>query len=147
MLARTLIIAASFVVGGCATLDEFGSAGKQVLKNERGYVVGYKETLRNKKTGEVSAHVALFTPILNDAGDVIAYEEQSRSGAIIRDLEGRAIGSRFVDMRSRNTNWRSKGVTIVIGSLDSRRVVADPARPEIWQLVASLSAADLRSIR
>ncbi|MBI1943211.1 MAG: hypothetical protein HYS35_06040 [Betaproteobacteria bacterium] len=145
MMIRTLIFAASIAIGGCASVPEYAAEGRQVLRNEQGHVIGYKDLLRDRRSGEVSAQVALFTPIRNDAGDVIAYEEQSRGGAIIRDLAGRQIGGRFSDLRSRQTNMRSRGVTIVIGSLDSRRVVAGPAA--LAQLVASLSAADLRSLR
>jgi hypothetical protein len=144
MKARTLILAAAAALTGCATTSEFGSSGRQALKNDQGHIIGYKDLLRNKRTGEVSAQVALFTPIRNAAGEVIGYEEQARSGgAIIRDLDGNAIGGRFVDLRSRQTNTRSRGVTIVIGSLDSRRV----AGPALARLAASLSAADLRALR
>jgi len=140
-----LVAVAALGLGGCATLDDFGSAGRQAVKNEQGHVIGYKEMLRNKSTGEVVAQVSMFTPLRDDAGDIIGYEEETRSGAVIRDLQGHAIGGRFADLRSRNTNMRSKGVTIVIGSLDQRRVVAD--RPKLHELVASLSAADLSAIR
>jgi hypothetical protein len=137
------ILAAALATAGCATSPDFRSTARQALKNDQGHVIGYKNMLRDRRTGEVSAQVALFAPIRNDAGEVIGYEEQTRSGgAIIRDLQGHAIGGRFVDLRSRQTNARSRGVTIVIGSLDSRRVVA---RQE--QFVAALSAEDLRALR
>lgn len=147
MMTRILILAASFAIGGCAAVPEYGSLGKQALRNEQGHVIGYKDLLRDRRTDEVSARVALFTPMLDESGEVIGYEEQARGGAIIRDLAGRQIGGRFSDLRSRQTNSRSRGVTIVIGSLDSRRAVARPAAPALAQLMASLSAADLRSLR
>lgn len=134
-------------LGGCATMDEFGSAGQQAVRNEQGHVVGYKDILRNKSTGEVVAQVHMFTPLRDNAGDVIGYEEETRGGAIVRDLKGRLIGNRFVDMRSRNTNVRSRGVTIVIGGLDTRRVITDGDRPKIQDLMASLSVADLSALR
>lgn len=139
-------VAAAWGLGGCATMDDFGSTGRQAVRNDQGHVIGYKEILRNKKSGEVVAQVNMFTPMRDDAGDVVGYEEETRGGAVIRDLEGRQIGNRFADLRSRNTNMRSKGVTIVIGSLDRRRVLTDD-RPKLNELMASLSAADLSAIR
>lgn len=147
MLTRTLIIAASFALGGCATTGDFGPVGTQQMKNSDGHVVGYKQMMRNKQTGEVLAQVRLFTPIRNDNGELIGYEEHSNEGAIIRDLDGRRIGVRFNDLRSRSTNMRSKGVTLIFGSLDSRRVVTDETTSGVPRPVASLSAADLGALR
>jgi hypothetical protein len=151
MTTRSLLLISgiALALGGCATLDQdIRSAGdRQVLHNEQGHVIGYKELLRNRKTGEVLAQVHQFAPIRNDAGDVIAYEETSRGGAIVRDLNGRAIGNRFIDLRSRDTNMRSRGVTIIIGSLDTRRVITNKDRPKLNDLMASLSASDLSAIR
>jgi hypothetical protein len=151
MTTRSLLLISgiALALGGCATLDQDipSAGGRQVLHNEQGHVIGYKELLRNRKTGEVLAQVHQFAPIRNDAGDVIAYEETSRGGAIVRDLKGRAIGNRFVDLRSRDTNMRSRGVTIIIGSLDTRRVITNKDRPKLNDLMASLSASDLSAIR
>ena len=142
-----LALVAGLGLGGCATTDEFGSAGRQALRNGQGHVVGYKDILRNKKSGEVVAQVHMFVPLRDNAGDLIGYEEETRDGAIVRDLQGRAIGNRFVDLRSRSTNARSRGVTIVIGSIDTRRLITDGDRPKIHDLMASLSAADLSALR
>ena len=140
-----LVCVAALGLAGCATTDQFGSVGRQALLNEQGHVIGYKEILRNKDSGEVFAQVNLFRPVRDNAGDLIGYEEQTRNGAVIRDLHGQEIGSRFADLRSRNTNQRSRGVTIVIGSIDTRRAVA--GRPKLTELMASLSAADLSALR
>ena len=102
--------------------------------------------MKNMKSGEVVAQVNMFTPLRDSAGDVIGYEEETRDGAIIRDLNGRAIGNRFADLRSRSTNTRSRGITIVIGSLDTRRAVAKD-RPKAYDITASLDANDLSAIR
>ena len=142
-----LALTAGLGLGGCATMDDFGSTGRQAVRNEQGHLVGYKEILRNKKSGEVIAQVNMFTPLRDNAGDVIGYEEETRGGAVIRDLQGRQIGNRFPDLRSRNTNMRSRGVTIVIGGLDTRRVITDRDRPKIQDLMASLSVADLSALR
>jgi hypothetical protein len=95
--------------------------------------------LRNTQTGEVIAQVQLYTPLRSESGDVVGYEEQNRGGAIIRDLNGRAIGNKFSDLRSRKT------LTIVFRPADAQQVAV--TQPKIWELMASLSASDLRRIQ
>jgi hypothetical protein len=143
---RALIVVACFALGGCTTLTDFGvSVGKESLRNDQGHVIGYKDLLRNERTGEVLAQVSLYTPMLSDSGEIVGYEQLARDGAIIRDLNGRAIGGRFSDLRSRGTNAKSKGLTIVFRQADAP--VLAVAQPKIWQLMASLSASDLRRIQ
>ena len=134
-----LLVAASFALGGCTTLTEYGSVRKEILRNDQGHVIGQKELLRNEQTGEVVAQVSLFTPMFDSAGALIGYEEQAKGGSIIRDFDGRSIGSRFNDLRSR------KSMAIVMRPADSQQTAA--AQPKIWQLMASLSASDLRRIQ
>jgi hypothetical protein len=146
MTTRALIIAACVALGGCTTLTDFGiSVGKESLRNDQGHVIGYKDLLRNERTGEVLAQVSLYTPMFSESGAIVGYEEQARDGAIIRDLNGRAIGGRFSDLRSRGTNSKSKGLTIVFRQADAPVVAV--AQPKIWELMASLSASDLRRIQ
>jgi hypothetical protein len=147
MIGRTLmIVAASLAIGGCSTLTEFGSVRKESVRNEQGHVIGYKELLRNQQTGEVVAQVALFTPVRDGNGELVGYEEQTRDGsAIIRGFDGRSIGSRWSDLRSRNTNARSKGITMIFVQADKAQVAA--ARPKLSELMASLSASELRRIQ
>ncbi len=140
MKTRGLIIAACFAIGGCTTMSDFGtSVRKESLRNEQGHVIGYKDMLRNEQTGEVIAQVQLYTPLRTESGDLVGYEEQTRGGAIIRDLNGRAIGSKFTDLRSR------KSLTIVFRPADAQQVAV--TQPKIWELMASLSASDLRRIQ
>lgn len=114
MKLRALIIAASFVMGGCSTLTDYGLLSKEGLRDDEGHLVSHKQLLRNEKTGEAFAEAALLTPLRRNTGELIGYEEQTRDGgALIRDLNGRPIGSRFADSRSRNTNARSRGIAIV----------------------------------
>ncbi|HTP62078.1 MAG TPA: hypothetical protein VMJ14_08340 [Burkholderiales bacterium] len=120
-------------------MSDYGSVRRESVRNEQGVVVGYKEMLRNERTGEVIAQVQLFTPMLDAAGEIVGYEEQTKNGAIIRDLEGRSIGGRFTDLRSR------KSLTIVMRSADPQQVAV--SQPKIWQLMASLSASDLRRVQ
>ena len=147
MTTRALIIAACVALGGCTTLTDIGvSVGKESLRNDQGHVIGYKELLRNTQTGEVIAQVAMYTPVFGNSGELMGYEERTRDGsAIIRDINGRAIGSRFSDLRSRSTNSKSRGVMIVFRPADAPVVAV--SKPGIWELMASLSASDLRRIR
>ena len=147
MIIRVLILLAGIAIGGCSTLNEYGSVGRQNVTDEEGNVAGFKQLLHNQRTGEIAAQVRLFTPIRDESGDLVGYEEQTQDGAIIRDLDGRQVGARFNDLRSRSTNARSKGITVIMGSLDNRRVVTKAAAPAKSKIVASLSAADLRAIR
>ncbi len=147
MKSRMSIVVACIALGGCTTLTDFGvSVRKESLKNEQGHVIGYKELLRNAQTGEVIAQVAMYTPVFASNGELMGYEEHARDGgAVIRDVNGRAIGSRFVDLRSRSTNAKSKGVLVVFRPADAQVVAV--AQPKIWELMASLSASDLRRIQ
>ena len=140
-----LVVAASFVAGGCTTLTDYGSVRKESLRNEQGHIVGTKEMLRSERTGEVIAQVSMYTPLLDSNGAVIGYEEYSRSGTIIRDLEGRSIGGRFADLRSRGTNAKNKGLMIVMRPADSQQLAV--SQPKLWELMASLSASDLRRVQ
>lgn len=140
MRTQAMIIAACFVIGGCTTMSDFGtSVRKESLHNEQGHVIGYKNMLRNDQTGEVLAQVALYTPMRNESGEIVGYEEQARGGAIIHDLDGRSIGSRFSDLRSR------KSLTIVFRPADAPLVAY--TQPKVWELMASLKASDLRRIQ
>ena len=140
MTSRALIVAACFSIGGCTTLTDLGtSVRKESLRNDLGHVIGYKNMLRNEQTGEVLAQVSLYTPMRSESGEIVGYEEQARDGAIIRDLSGRAIGSKFTDLRSR------KSLTIVFRPADAQQVAV--TQPKIWELMASLSASDLRRIQ
>ncbi len=140
MTTRALIIAACLAIGGCTTMTDFGtSVRKDTLKNDQGHVIGYKDMLRNERTGEVVAQVLLYTPMRGESGEIVGYEEQTRGGAIIRDIDGRAIGNKFADLRSR------KSLTIVFRPADAQRVAV--TQPKLWELMASLSTSDLRRIQ
>lgn len=147
MFTRTLILAATFAIGGCSTLTEYGAVSRKTLKNDQGHVIGFKQMLRHERTGEVVAQVALFTPILGDSGAVVGYEEPAKGGAIIRDIYGRSIGGRFSDTRT-------KGFTLVVRArgfdqaLESDQLAASRhAAPGVMQILASLSDKDLSAIR
>ena len=62
--------------------------------------------------GEEIDRVVLFVPRLGERGKVVAYEERVKGGAVLRDLSGKRIGTRYADLRSRGTNARNQGLTI-----------------------------------
>ena len=70
-LLTLLLVAAALAAGGCTTLTDYGVMRKESLRNDQGHVIGYKEMLRNERTGEVLAQVSLFTPLYDSAGSVI----------------------------------------------------------------------------
>ena len=144
-LLMMLVVAAGLAASGCTTLTDYGSMRKESLRNYQGHVIGYKEMLRNDRTGEVLAQVSLYAPLYDHSGAVVGYEEQARDGTIVRDLEGRSICGRFADLRSRGTNSKNKGLMIVLRPADAQQVAV--TQPKIWQLMASLSASDLRRIQ
>ena len=156
MIAKTLILAAAFALGGCSTMSDFGPMSasgplsKKAVKNEQGHVIGYKQMLRNPETGEVVAQVALFSPIIGESGTIVGYEEPAKGGAIIRDLAGHSIGGRFADLRGRSINTNSKGFTLVVrargfDTASQSEIVANA--PGFMQLMASLSDSELSRIR
>ena len=66
----------------------------------------------------------LFTPRLSERGNVVAYEERTKGGVILRDVNGKRIGSRYVDLRSRGGNARNSGLTIVFVPRESEHLAA-----------------------
>ena len=138
MRLNALLIAASLLMGGCSTLSDLGVVRKEGLRNDEGHLVGYKQLMRNDRTGEVIAQIQMFTPVRGADGSLVGYEEQVRDGAVIRDTNGRPIGNRFADLRSR------KGLTIVMRPAETQVAVSEP---KVLDLMASLSASDLRRIQ
>ena len=105
-----------FLTAACAAPVEYRYArgGPELIKNEEGHVVGQKEMLRDADTGEQFEHVTYFTPRKDASGKVIGYEEPMPPGVVVRDLRGKRIGVRYSDLRSRGTNPRSDGVTVIV---------------------------------
>jgi hypothetical protein len=114
---------------------EYKPLGKQTLKNSQGHVIGYRERLCDCAAGEELDRVVLFTPRLTEAGNVIGYEEKIKNGVVLWNLRGKRIGSRYVDLRSRGTNARNSGLTIVFRSApeDERMAVASVTIESIKQ--------------
>ena len=135
-LKRTaLIIALGLAAGGCSVVEYKSTAqvGREDLKNAQGHVVGYKDVMRNAASGEEIAQISLFVPRIEN-GDVVGYEERIRGGSILRDLNGRRIGGRLVDSRSRGTNPQSKGLLIMVRGKQAERLTTAHA-PDIDELM------------
>ena len=98
---------------GCSSV-EWKQVGLQPLRNEQGHVIGQKETLCDCLHGERIARLALFEPRFDEQGALVGYEEKIRGGVQLRDLNGRRIGTRFADLRTRANNPNSKGLTIIV---------------------------------
>ena len=141
--AAVLVLALGLASGGCSLLSEYRTVHKEGVTNERGHLVGHREVLRYNGSDERVLRVSLYTPRLNDDGAVIGYEERTRSGGIIRDLQGNHIGNRFKDLRSRGTNPDSAGVTVVFNA-PAREHVSLAARPESQETLRVAAARPLR---
>jgi hypothetical protein len=107
---RIALLALALASGGCSVMD-YKSVGVQPLKNAQGHVIGHKEILRGN--GERLTRIALYVPRL-EAGKVVGYEERIRGGTVLRSLEGRKMGGRFIDLRSQGTNPGNKGLMIIV---------------------------------
>jgi hypothetical protein len=111
----TMILGLAALASGCSSV-EWKQMSLQPLRNEQGHVIGQKEMLCDCKNGERIARLALFEPRFDERGVLVGYEEKIRGGVQLRDLNGRRIGTRFVDVRSRANNPNSKGLTIIVHS-------------------------------
>src|SRR5712664_4716683 len=102
------ILALGLLAGGCSTV-ELKPLGTEVLRNAQGHVIGQKETLCDCRSGEKLARIALYIPRVDEHGTIVGYEELVRGGSVLRDLNGRRFGTRWVDLRSRTSNPGNKG--------------------------------------
>jgi len=128
LISAAAVIALGLAAGGCSVL-ETKSMAHEDLKNAQGHVVGYKDTVRDQQTGEEMAQIALFVPRFSERGQVIGYEERVRGGSILRDLNGRKIGGRWLDVRS------GKGLVIMVRGKDSAERVTMAQAPSIEDLI------------
>ena len=98
------------VLSACATQDNFTTLNREQFRNDEGKVVGHRELLRHNDTGELVHKVELYAVLTDAGGGIVGYEQRTRSGAVVYDDEGRPIGSRLVDLRSKGSNPSSRGV-------------------------------------
>jgi hypothetical protein len=97
-------------LAACAA-PELKPAGVYPLRNDDGHVIGHKQVMLDLRHGTEVDEVVLYRPRLNMRGEVIGYEETLGENAVLRDLEGRRIGTRQIDLRSRGSNPGNPGIT------------------------------------
>jgi hypothetical protein len=129
-LIRIVLILA---LAGCSTIDSKPVA-REALKNPQGHVIGYKDLMRDERSGEELAQLTLFVPRLGEHGEIVGYEERVRGGTVLRDLNGKRIGARWLDVRSRGSNPQNKGLLIMVRGKDSERAAVAQA-PSIEELI------------
>ncbi len=106
---------ATCLAAGCAPQAvEYRYVATEPLKNEQGHVIGHKERLTDVETLEEFERITYYQPLYDAGGAIVGYQEPVRGGAVIRSLDGRRLGARYVDLRSRGSNPGSEGVTISI---------------------------------
>ena len=111
------LLALGLLAAGCTTAPveyKYVGPGRELIKNDAGHVIGQKEMLRDADTGEQYEHVIYFAPRRDANGKIVGYEEPLPPGVVVRDLQGKRVGVRYSDLRSRGTNPRSDGVTVII---------------------------------
>ena len=128
-----MIVGLAALASGCSSV-EWKQVSTQPLRNQQGHVIGQKEMLCDCLNGERIARIALFEPRFDERGVLVGYEEKMRGGVQLRDLNGRRIGTRFADVRSRANNPNSKGLTIIVHSQPAERA-ATASVPTIDELV------------
>ena len=136
MPKRTILVLALGLAAGACTVIETKPVAREDLRNAQGHVIGYKELMRDERTGEELAQITLFVPRLGERGEIVGYEELVRGGTVLHDLNGKRIGGRWLDVRSRGTNPQNKGLLIVVRGKESERaaIAQAPSIEELTQL-------------
>ena len=133
-LIRTSLVAVLGLAAGACTVMETKPVAREDLKNARGHVVGYKDLMVDSRSGEELAQLTLFVPRLGEGGEIVGYEERVRGGTVLRELNGKRIGVRWLDVRSRGTNPQSKGLLILVRGKESAHAPLAQA-PSIEELI------------
>ena len=68
----------------------------------------------NTENGEKIQVSTYYIPRYDNKGNVVGYEEPVPEGVVIRSLEGRRIGVRRNDLRSRAQNPNNEGLSIIV---------------------------------
>ena len=134
MPKRTILVLALGLAAGACTVIETKPVAREDLRNAQGHVIGYKDLMRDERTGEELAQITLFVPRLGERGEIVGYEELVRGGTVLHDLNGKRIGGRWLDVRSRGTNPQSQGLLIVVRGKESARAAVAQA-PSIEELI------------
>jgi len=114
MIRVTAILAAGLLAAACAKPVEYQYVGTEILRNDQGHVVGHKELLVDASDGQEIEQVTHYSPRYDAKGEIIGYEEAVRGGALIRSVDGKRLGIRYTDLRSRGTNRGNEGISITV---------------------------------
>jgi hypothetical protein len=106
-----LMMLTSLSLLGCST-TQYEQLSSRSLRNDQGHVVGHKEKLRNPSSGEESERTVLYVPRRDANGEVLGYEEAVAGGTLLRNVDGRAVGMRYADLRSRGSNAGNGGISL-----------------------------------
>jgi len=110
---RLLVFSASFLVA-CASAPAYEQVNSKPITNAQGHVIGHTDMLRDTSTGAQSERKTFYTARRDASGQVVAYEETVPDGVVIRATDGRRIGVRYQDLRTRGANPGSGGVTVTV---------------------------------
>ena len=108
-----VFVFAVLVLAACASTTAPQSTTR-VIRNEQGHVIGHTEVVKGREV------VTYYKPRFDSSGTVIAYEEPTRDGAVIRSVDGKRIGMRYNDLRSRGSNPASEGISITVPSAQGK---------------------------
>jgi hypothetical protein len=106
-------LALSCLLGAC-TAVEYRIISTQAIKNDQGHVVGHTDRMVDVSTGEEVEQVTMYVPRLDKNGAIVGYEEPEIRGTVLRGLDGRRVGVRYTDLRTRGSNPGSEGVTVIV---------------------------------
>jgi hypothetical protein len=110
---RTILLSATLtlsLLAACAG-PQLKPGGTQPLRNGDGHVIGHKQVLIDVRHGGELEEIVLYKPRFGAGGEIVGYEESVGEGAVLRDLDGRRIGMRQFDLRSRSSNPGNLGIT------------------------------------
>ena len=135
VVKRTALVLALLGAGACSVI-ETNTVAREELKNAQGHLIGYKDIMRDSRTGEELTQLTLFVPRLGERGELVGYEERVRGGTMLHDLNGKRIGVRWLDVRSRGSNPQNQGLLIVVRGKESQHaaIAQVPSIEELIQL-------------
>ena len=135
VVKRTALVLALLGANACSVI-ETNTVAREELKNAQGHLIGYKDIMRDSRTGEELTQLTLFVPRLGERGELVGYEERVRGGTMLYDLNGKRIGVRWLDVRSRGSNPQNQGLLIVVRGKESQHaaIAQVPSIEELIQL-------------
>jgi hypothetical protein len=111
--ARLLAFGVSFLAA-CAARVAPEQPDTEWITDAQGRVIGHKMLVKDTATGEERERAVYYVPRYDEKGQVVAYEESVPDGVIIRAPDGKKIGVRYRDLRTRGSNPSGGGVTITV---------------------------------